>query len=250
MFPPIPCSLSITRMLFILSLAFISELGGGAHGSALFFIAASRSHCVTLTLNFCSTEVRGVSCTYHCSSSPLSAVTFQVCLLHQRCAGCAWLGLCPSQPTVIISFSHFDNPLPHTWTLLSPNTALTQKLLNQNSNSLTITLIFPTCLQNYFHPCKTQGIKEQGMCVSYRLDHSQKEELGMNRACLSPFLKHASLDEKTQEYHSRDSVALSPLCPTSRLSYFGFPIKPFIIQGLTRGRRDWQSTRAFLLSPP
>lgn len=173
-----------------------------------------------------------VSCTYHCSSTALSAVTFQVCL-HQRCADYAWLGLWPSQPTMVLSFSHFDNPLPHTWTLLSPNTALILKLLIQNSYSLIITLIFPTCLQNYFHPCETQGIKEKGMCVSYRLDQSQKEELGMNRACLSPFLKLTSFDEKTQECHSRDYVALSALCPTSRLSYFGFPIKPFITQGST-----------------
>lgn len=120
-----------------------------------------------------------------------------------------------------------------------PLLALTLKLLIQNSYSLITTFIFPTCLQNYFHPWETQGIKEQAMCVSYRLDQSQQEELGVNRACLSPFLKLTSLDEKTQECHSRDYVALSPLYPTSRLSYFGFSIKPFITQGLTWGRKDW-----------
>lgn len=58
-FPPIPCSLSITRMLSFSHLLLSQSLEVGAQGSALLFIAASRSHGVTLTLNFCSIEVHG-----------------------------------------------------------------------------------------------------------------------------------------------------------------------------------------------
>lgn len=140
------------------------------------------------------------------------------------------------------------------WILSSPNTALTPKLLIQNSHSLIITPVFPACLWNYFHPYKTQGKKEQRMCASYRLAGSQREEVGMSRACLSPSLKLTKRKEKTQECYSRDLflwkyVSLLPLCQISWLNHLALLLSLWSFGGWSWGRGDCQSTGAFLLPP-
>lgn len=71
---------------FIFSHACPSEFGGEGQGSPLFSIAASRSLCVILIFKLLLH--RGTWCssgTCHWSSSLLSSVTPQLCLLHHGC---------------------------------------------------------------------------------------------------------------------------------------------------------------------
>lgn len=131
----------------------------------------------------------------------------------------------------------------HTpWTLSLPNAALILKLIIPNSHYLIITFIFPACLQNNLHLYNTQSIKEQRMCASYRLGHSQKEDVGMNRTCLS-------WEENPEMSLCQDPFPHPSAQPPS-LIILAFLWSLWSFRDWPQGRGDWQSTSVFLLPPP
>lgn len=192
---------------FILVPAFTSEFGGGDQESFLFLHC-----CFQITLchtyspqSFCFIEEHDVQ--LHISLLLLTAVICHLpgvpsSLKLEGGGTGSWSFLLPSgfrglvddvthtltwtAPSSTYFHSCTSKTHCHTpWTLSLPNAALILKLIIQNSHYLIITFIFPACLQNNLHLYNTQSIKEQRMCASYRLGHSQKEDVGMNRTCLS-----------------------------------------------------------------